>query len=57
VVERINNAKRAYFALLLLLNSHINPTYVKIRTCEMLIRLIILYRVEPWTLNGDTCER
>ena len=57
VVERINNAKRAYFASPFLLNSHIIPRYIKIRTCKTLIRLIILYRAEAWAINVDACER
>ena len=56
VERRINNANRAYFALLSLLNSHIIPRYVKIKNCKTLIILTILYTAEARILNGETCK-
>jgi hypothetical protein len=56
--KRITNATRAYYALLLLLvNSHSVLRAEKIEIYKTLIRPVVTYRAEAWTLNKDIIKK
>jgi hypothetical protein len=57
IEKRITNATRTYYALLPLLKNHSVLRAEKIKIYKTLIRPVVTYGVEVWTLNKDIIKR
>jgi hypothetical protein len=56
IEKRIINANIAYYALLPLLKSQSVPRAQKVKIYKTLIRPVVTYRAEAWTLNKDIAK-